>query len=83
MNEDILVVARDQRGLFEYLSLDFAEDPDVLVVIDRRVWQRRQRAGTAATERRRRDRRLRPPIDQKLQSFGFAIVRAALPAQEL
>ena len=75
MTEDILVVARTQPSLYDYLCQDFAGDPDVRVVIDRRRGERRQRGEQWSTDRRRNERRTRPPIDHKLQSIGFAIVR--------
>jgi hypothetical protein len=75
MSEDILVVARTQQGLYEYLCQDFAEDPDVRVVIDRRRGERRQRGEIWTAERRQNERRTRPALEQKLQSVGFAIVR--------
>lgn len=75
MSEDILVVARTQQSLYEYLCQDFAEDPDVRVVIDRRRGERRQRGEAWSAERRRNERRTRPAIDDKLESVGFAIVR--------
>ena len=76
-SEDLLVVARSQQGLYEYLCEDFANDPDVKVLIDRRRGERRQRGDQWTAERRQTDRRTRPPLDPKLESVGFAIVRTA------
>ena len=75
MSEDILVVARTQPSLYEYLCQDFAEDPDVRVVMDRRRGERRRSGEAWLAERRRKERRTQPAIDDKLQSIGFAIVR--------
>lgn len=76
MSGDLLIVARNQRALYEYLKNDFADDPEVVVVMDRRQGERRQRAETWTAERRRAsDRRGQPPIADKLESIGFAIVR--------
>ena len=76
MKADILVVAKNQQSLFEYLRHDFSEDPDVEVVIDRRRADRRQAGPQDWTaERRQSDRRTRPALDDKLQTIGFAIVR--------
>ena len=75
MMADLLVVAKNQRSLFAYLTDDFAGDPDVTVVVDRRERQRRQRLEPRPVERRRADRRVRLPLDPKLESIGFAIVR--------
>ena len=76
ISADILVVARNQPGLFEYLRQVFMEDPDVKVVIDRRQGDRRRRAEPWSAERRRQsDRRTRPALDEKLRDIGFAIVK--------
>ena len=75
MMADILVVAKNQRSLFEYLKDDFADDPEVTVLLDRRQGERRRRAESWNGERRRQDRRTRGPLDEKLESIGFAIVR--------
>ena len=78
ISADILVVAKNQPGLFEYLRQDFSEDPDVQVVIDRRSGDRRQRAQAWTAERRRQsDRRRHPALDEKLQSIGFAVVKVS------
>lgn len=75
MGGDLLIVARNQRSLYEYLKDDFEADPDVQVLMDRRHGERRQAREAWTAERRRGDRRTRPPIDEKLSSVGFAIVR--------
>ena len=75
MAGDLLIVARNQRSLYEYLKHDFEDDPDVQVVMDRRQGERRQAREPWTAERRRGDRRTRPPIDDKLESIGFAVVR--------
>jgi hypothetical protein len=75
MSGDILVVARNQKGLYEYLRNDFAGDPEVKVVMDRRIGERRREAQEWKTERRNGDRRERPALDEKLESIGFAVVR--------
>lgn len=75
MGGDILVVARNQRSLYEYLKNDFAGDPEVVVVMDRRQGERRRRADVSTAERRAGDRREQPALDDRLQAIGFAIVR--------
>jgi hypothetical protein len=72
---DLLIVARNQPSLFEYLKQDFEADPAVRVVTDRRHGERRTRAEPWSRERRQWHRRVRPPLDEKLASIGFAIVR--------
>ena len=75
MGGDILVVARNQRSLYEYLKIDFADDPEVVVGMDRRQGERRRGADVWTAERRASDRREQPALDDKLQSIGFAVVR--------
>lgn len=75
MGGDLLIVARNQRSLYEYLKDDFEADPDVQVLMDRRQGERRQGRAAWTAERRRGDRRTRPPIDDKLSAVGFAIVK--------
>ena len=75
MSGDLLIVARGQPSLYEYLRDDFATDPDVQVLMDRRHGERRRADEPFAAERRRRDRRTRAPLDDKLGSIGFAVVR--------
>jgi class 3 adenylate cyclase/tetratricopeptide (TPR) repeat protein len=69
----LVIVARPNVGLYEYLSQKFADDPTVQVVLDRRHGQERKPDGGASVERRAADRR-RLAIDQALRSRGLAIV---------
>ncbi len=76
MNSDLLIVAKNQRSLYEYLKNDFESDPEVEVRMDRRQGERRQREESWNAERRRQsDRRVRPALDDKFASIGFAIVQ--------
>jgi hypothetical protein len=75
MLADTLIVAKNQRALYLYLKDDFADDPDVTVLVDRREGERRRRVEPHSEERRRADRRVNPPLDDKLESIGFAIIR--------
>ena len=81
------IVARRHPELYDYLSARFADDPNVTVVLDRRLATRRRRALPAAAERRRVDRRLRPEVDEQLRAMSLAVVTAssataAAPASE-
>ncbi len=76
---DLLIVARNQPGLYTYLQEDFAQDVDVRVIMDRRVRERRRQAASVADDRRRVDRRAAPELADKLTSIGFAIVRCDGP----
>jgi hypothetical protein len=71
----LILVARDRKDLFEYLQQRFITEVGIEVRYERRTGERRQRAAVKPLERRRRDRRTRPPLDTELRRFGFAIVR--------
>ena len=70
----VFIVARGHPELFDYLSERFADDPNVTVVLDRRLASRRRRALPAAAERRRVARRTRPEVDAQLRATSLAIV---------
>lgn len=73
-----LIVARDQRALYEYLRWGLAGVPHVEVILDRRHWTRRARDGNAAVaaeERRGPDRRRRAGVRAELLARGFVIAR--------
>jgi septal ring factor EnvC (AmiA/AmiB activator) len=83
----MFIVARRHPELYDYLSGRFADDPNVTVVLDRRLAPRRRRALPAAAERRRVDRRSRPEVDEQLRATSLAVVpgssaTAAAPASE-
>ena len=77
----MFIVARRHPELYDYLSAQFADDPTVTVVLDRRLASRRLRALPAAAERRRIDRRWRPEVDEQLRATPLAIVTAATTAE--
>lgn len=56
----VAIVQRGKFATFELLSRTFADNPNVRVVWDRRVRDRRQTAAPVAADQRRRDRRARP-----------------------
>jgi hypothetical protein len=71
------VVARDRPDLFAYLRDVFADDPDMVVLWDRRAGHGRRRRDTVVpVERRRRDRRAVPLGTWKL--LGFIVVPPSL-----
>ena len=77
MDRHLFIVARDQKDLYEYLLKDFAADPKVVVLFDRRVRDRRVDHEAVHGEDRRRHERRQDRVDAELRSVGFAIVRAA------
>lgn len=70
----LILVARDRVDLFEYLQQKFVTETDVEVRYERRMGERRRRPAVKPLDRRRRDRRAKPPLDADLGRFGFAII---------
>ena len=67
------VVRRDRQDLFAELRLKCNESPDVAVILDRRVSERRRQPHKgAATNRRRVERRRYRP---ELQLLGWMVTR--------
>ena len=75
----LVVVKRDEPGLFDYLQQHF-QDPDVEVVMDRRVGDRRRGERASEAERRERDRRSGPGDQDPLWQYGFRVA-VAHPSQ--
>jgi hypothetical protein len=70
---DIVIVARDQPDLWEYLLQEFAGDEEVQVLLDRRQVERRQRVQGYESERRGGNRRRRLSNDTDLRSHPFIL----------
>jgi class 3 adenylate cyclase/tetratricopeptide (TPR) repeat protein len=64
----IVIVARSNVDLFDYLTQKFAGDPDVRVILDRRHGEPDHDGPTGTTERRRH------AIDQALRTRGLAVI---------
>lgn len=71
--KDLIIVAQHEQPLYGYLSRHFTARPDVVVILDRRQAERRQRREASAAERRQHDRRLRS-VNTDLTSLGVAFV---------
>lgn len=54
---DLYIVSTDRRDLYELFRKQFADDPNVEVILDRRKGERRAARGATPEERRRADRR--------------------------
>jgi hypothetical protein len=77
------IVARDNAKLYEHLVRSFADVPDVQIILDRRLSERRAaRVRRMGRERRLRERRTDARVQEDLRLFGWAFVRveAAPPA---
>jgi len=75
----LLIVARQERQLYEDLARAFAGHGGVEVLLDRRVSDRRQRPTDAPVLERRRAERRRQAIDEQLRAFGWALAPAETP----
>ena len=76
----LIVVARDQPYLWQSLQTHFAANADVELVLDRRLWERRQRVQRCAPERREADRRRPVSLENDLRHRSFLIVAKAQAA---
>jgi hypothetical protein len=71
----VVIIARHYAALFEYVRGRFATEGNVEVILDRRAGRdRRRRSGRMATERRTRDRRRRPHVDDALRMESMQFV---------
>jgi hypothetical protein len=70
----LFVVSRYHAELYRYLKERFAGDGAVMIILDRRVAERRRVRQVIAVDRRRRERRSRPDIDAELQQRSHAII---------
>ncbi|HEV8675727.1 MAG TPA: hypothetical protein VGX21_16910 [Methylomirabilota bacterium] len=68
----VVVVRRDEVGLFEYLQ-QHLQEPGVSVLLDRRLGERRGRNGDVGDDRRRTDRRGGRDGEDPLWKYGFRV----------
>jgi hypothetical protein len=73
----LIVVGRDQGDLYQYFRWGLSQTPDVEVVLDRRLGQRRARLDghEPEDERRKADRRRAAATRAELLARGFLIAR--------
>ena len=73
-DQRLVVVRRGHFATFELLTRTFAGDPDVQIIWDRRMGERRQAAGGADQQDRRggKDRRRVPPTQGSQLNYMFA-----------
>ena len=73
----LMIVSRDNPGLYEYAAREFAGSTEITVVLDRRTNDRRRGCSddeSVDIDRRRADRR-RYAVDHRLRTIGWAFVR--------
>ncbi len=71
----LVIVARNQPDLWRSLRKDFEASQNVLVLVDRRVSERRQQCNRYEPNRRRFDRRRPLTSDIDVSSRQYIIVR--------
>lgn len=74
MGRELFIVSRERPELYRYLSQTFADADKVVVIWDRRMSERRGPPKDAVPERRRRDRRARPAVDEEIRAVGYAFL---------
>lgn len=70
----LIIVARNREHLYEHLKRAFAGNATVRVLLDRRIAERRERAGPGEAERPHDDRRPPGTIAGLLRAIGWVIV---------
>jgi hypothetical protein len=83
MRRRIFIAAPNRPDLLRYAHAEFANDPSIEVIVDRRAADRRRRQREPApdaergpapdAERRRKERRAREYLDRHLAMVGYAV----------
>jgi len=71
----LIIVARDQPELWHAMTRQFAADPKVQVLQDRRRWERRQRIQKYDLDQRGPDRRRPASLEHNVRYRSFVIIR--------
>jgi len=79
MPRHLFLVARDNPELARDLQAAFASDPEVEVLVDRRLVERRRHPAGLVPDRRKTDRRARPQVDLELKLASYASVTLPSP----
>lgn len=73
----ILIAPPFDFEFYEYLKRKFTGDPTVVVIAERRAWQRRKQASLREPDRRQGDRRRRNTMGLVVAPRSIAAVQAA------
>jgi len=71
----LLIVARDQRDLYDCLRHAYGDSEEITVLLDRRRVERRRAAQSVAGDRRRGERRSVRSIAEDLRYQQYVLVR--------
>jgi len=70
-----LIVARDQPELYRARQQAYLDSPQVLVILDERCANRRREARAVPVDRRQRERRSPPHVEEDLHLRQYILVR--------
>ena len=71
----LIIVAREQRDLWRALVHEFKDVEQIQILLDRRYGQRRTPRGPVAYDRRARERRSLPRLEDDLHARQYVLVR--------
>lgn len=71
----LIIVAREQRDLWRSLVQEFKDVERIQILLDRRHGERRMPRGPVAYDRRARERRNLPRLDDDLHARQYVLVR--------
>jgi hypothetical protein len=71
----LIIVARDQQELWQALTREFKDIPEIQVLLDRRQGERRRVAQPVARDRRGVQRRNLPRLEDDLRARQYVLVR--------
>jgi len=74
MPRHLLLLVHDNPELVRRLQAQFATEPEVGVLVDRRLVERRRSPAGLMPDRRQMDRRARPQVEVALKLTSYAIV---------
>lgn len=75
----LIIVAREQRELWEALTQEFKSIEEIQVLIDRRYGERRKMFQPVSQDRRARERRTLPRLEDDLRARQYVLVRPRHP----
>lgn len=71
----LIIVAREQRDLWRSLVHEFKDVQQIQILLDRRRGERRTPRGPVAYDRRARERRSLPRLEDDLHARQYVLVR--------
>jgi hypothetical protein len=71
----LIIVSRDQPELWQALRREFGQNDEIRVILDRRYGERRSLDRGDVADRRGRDRRNMPRIEDDLRTRKYVLVR--------